>query len=219
MYTGVKVPTLDAAIFYNYEVGGWVEVIRNKLSMDVSIYKLKGTNEIISVKLDDGTFANQNAGATLHRGIEFGLNANPIKDVSFRLSGAYSKHEFEQYVEKGVKYDGNEMSGAPNWLFNSEIWYRPSFAKGLRLGAEVQRVGSYFVNPLNTAKYDGYTVLNLRAGYQFRSVEVWLNVLNATDEYYSYNTTKSGSGYSYQVAEPRNFNVGISYDFGSLFKK
>jgi outer membrane receptor protein involved in Fe transport len=171
------------------------------------------------VKLDDGTFANQNAGATLHRGIEFGLNANPIKDVSFRLSGAYSKHKFVQYVEKGVKYDGNEMSGAPNWLFNSEIWYRPSFAKGLRLGAEVQRVGSYFVNPLNTAKYDGYTVLNLRAGYQFRSVEVWLNVLNATDEYYSYNTTKSGSGYSYQVAEPRNFNVGISYDFGSLFKK
>ena len=104
-------------------------------------------------------------------------------------------------------------------MYNSEIWYKPSFVKGLRIGAELQHIGSYFVDPLNTAKYDGYNVLNLRAGYQFKGFEVWLNVLNATDNYYSYITSKSSFGYSYQLADPRNFNVGISYDFGSLFKK
>ena len=196
-----------------------MEVIKNRLSFDVSAYRLKGTNEIVSVKMDDGSFANQNAGRTLHQGIEFGVNATPVKDISFRLSGAYSKHEFVNFVEKGVKYNGNEMSNAPQWLYNAEVWYRPSFAKGLRLGAEVQHVGSYFVDPQNTAKYDGYNVLHVRAGYRIKGIEIWVNVLNATDNYYSNITSKSSFGYSYQLAEPRNFNVGILYDFANFFKK
>jgi iron complex outermembrane recepter protein len=219
LYTGVKVPNLDPSVFYNYEVGGWIEIIKNKLSADASAYKLIGTNEIISVKMDDGSFANQNAGRTMHRGIEAGLNASPIKDISFRISGAYSKHEFVNYVEKGVKYNGNEMADAPHWIYNSEIWYRPSFIKGLRIGAELQHVGNYYVDPQNTARYDGYNALNLRAGYSFKGFEVWLNVLNATDNYYSYITSKSSFGWSYQLAEPRNFNMGVSYDFANLFNK
>jgi iron complex outermembrane recepter protein len=219
LYTGVKVPNLDPSIFYNYEVGGWIEIIKNKVSADVSIYKLTGTNEIISVKMDDGSFANQNAGRTLHKGIEAGLNATPVKDISFRVSGAYSKHEFVNYVEKGIKYNGNEMANAPNWIYNAEVWYRPSFIKGLRVGAELQHVGSYYVDPQNTAAYNGYNALNLRAGYSIKGFEVWLNVLNATDNYYSYITSKSSFGWSYQLAEPRNFNVGVSYDFADLFKK
>jgi len=219
LYTGVKVPNLNPSIFYNYEVGGWTELIKNQLSLDASAYRLEGTNEIISVKLDDGSFANQNAGRTLHMGIEAGLNATPVKDVSFRVSGAYSKHEFVNYVEKGINYNGNEMANAPHWIYNTEAWYRPSFVKGLRVGAELQHVGSYFVDPQNTATYDGYNALNLRAGYQLKGFEVWLNVLNATNNYYSYITSKSSFGYSYQLAEPRNYNVGVSYDFANLFKK
>lgn len=219
LFTGVKVPNITSSVFYNYEAGGWIEIVRNKLSADVSIYKLNGTNEIISVKLDDGSFANQNAGKTSHMGIEFGLNTTPVKDVSLRFSGAYSRHEFMEYVERGVKYNGNEMNNAPNWISNAEIWYKPSYIKGLRLGAELQSIGSYFVDLQNTAKYDGYKVLNLRAGYRFNGIELWLNVLNATDNYYSYITTKSAFGYSYQLAEPRNFNAGFSYDLAELFKK
>jgi outer membrane receptor protein involved in Fe transport len=219
LYTGVKVPNLNPSLFYNYEIGGWIEVIKNKLSLDASAYRLQGTNEIISVKLDDGSFINQNTGRTLHRGIEAGLNATPIKDVSFRLSGAYSQHEFVDYIEKGIRYNGNEMANAPHWIYNAEIWYKPSFAKGLRLGAELQHVGRYFVDPQNTATYEGYNALNLRAGYAVNGFDVWVNVLNATNNYYSYITSKSSSGYSYQLAEPRNINIGVSYDFMNLFKK
>jgi iron complex outermembrane recepter protein len=218
LYTGVKVPNLDPSIFYNYEIGGWIELIKNRLSADLSAYHLIGTNEVISVKLDDGSFANQNAGKTLHRGIEFGMSSTLAKDISFRVSGAYSKHTFVDYVEKGVKYNSNEMSNAPNWIYNAEIWYKPTFLKGMRIGTELQHVGSYFIDPQNSARYNGYNDLNLRMGYQLKAFEVWFNVLNATDNYYSYITTKSAFGYSYQLAEPRNFNIGISYDFGNFFK-
>jgi len=219
MYTGVKVPELNPSVFYNYEVGGWTEIIRNKLSADVSAYKLDGTNEIVSVKLDDGSTENRNAGKTSHKGIEFGINATPVKDVSVRISGAYSQHRFVNFVEKGNSYNGNEMNNAPRWMHNAEVWYKPSFAKGLRLGAEWQKIGSYYMDPKNTVKYHGYNVLNLRAGYQYKAFEVWLNVMNATNNYYSYISTKSASGYSFTLAEPRNFTIGIAYDFANLFKK
>jgi outer membrane receptor protein involved in Fe transport len=219
MYKGVKVPNLNPSVFYNYEAGGWLTLLQNKLSADVSIYYLKGTNEVVSVKLDDGSTENRNAGRTAHKGIELGINAQPIKDLSLRFSGAYSRHEFTNFNEKGVKYDGNEMNGAPNWIYNAEAWYRPSFVKGLRLGLEWQHVGSYWLDPQNTAKYAGYDAIHVRIGYQWKNLEVWANLINAGDSYYAYTASKSSFGYSYNPAEPRNINVGVAYDFGHLFKK
>jgi iron complex outermembrane recepter protein len=213
LYTGVKVPDLNASVFYNYEIGGWAQLFRNKVSVDLSLYRLAGTNEIIFVKLDDGSFVNQNAGRTLHRGLEFGMNAFLLPGVQARFSGAYSKHEFVEYVEKGIKYNDNEMPDAPHWVWNGELWYKPLFVQNFRIGAELQRAGNYFVDPQNTAKYDGYYSLNIRSGYKFKGFEVWLNVLNSTNNYYSYITSKSAFGYSYQLAEGRNFNVGVSYEF------
>lgn len=218
LYTGVKVPSIRPPVFYNYEVGGWVQFIQNRLAADFSIYQLDGTNEIIPVKLDDGSYANQNAGKTQHRGIEFGVNAVIAEGLTARLGGAYSKHEFVEYVEKGTKYNGNEMNNAPNWIYNAEAWYKPSFLKGARIGAELQHVGSYFVDPQNTGKYKGYNVLNIRTGYTFNGIDIWLNVMNVTDNYYSYITTKSAFGYSYQLAEPVNVNAGVSYDLANIFK-
>jgi iron complex outermembrane receptor protein len=217
MYTGVKVPNISPSVFYNYEAGGWMEIVKNKLSVDASVYKLNGTNEIISVKLDDGSTENRNAGATSHKGIEFGLNAAPVKEVTIRFSGAYSQHRFVDFIEKGNNYNGNEMNNAPHWMHNTEICYRPSFVKGLRIGAEWQKIGSYYMDPKNTVKYEGYNVFNLRAGYQYKGFEVWMNIMNATHNYYSYISTKSTS-YSYQLAEPRNYNIGVSYDLGQLLK-
>ena len=219
MYTGIKVPNIRPSVFYNYEIGGWSEIIRNKLSFDLSAYYLQGTNEIISVKLDDGSSENRNAGRTSHKGIEAGLTATVGNDLTMRFSAAYSKHHFTSFIEKGNDYSGYEMNGAPRWIHNIELWYKPSFVKGLRLGAEWQKVGAYFMDPKNTARYQGYNLFNLRAGYTFNEFEVWLNVLNVTGEYYSNLTTKSGSGRSYQLAEPRNFNIGIAYDLARILKK
>lgn len=219
MYTGVKVPNLKPSVAKNYEAGGWFEIVRNRLMVDVSAYRLISENEIVSAKLDDGSVMNVNAGKTSHKGIEFGLTATPVKTITFRWSGAYSRHKFTEYVEKGENFSGNDMHGAPEWLYNTEVWFRPRFVNGLRLGAELQHVGKYFADPKNTSQYDGYTSLNLRAGYQFKSMEFWVNVLNVTDNYYANFVSKSAFGYSYNLADPRSVNVGFSYDFGNLFTR
>lgn len=218
LYTGVKVPSLNSSAFYNTEAGGWFEMIPKTLSADLSIYQLRGTNEIISVKLDDGSYANQNAGRTLHYGLELGVNATPVKNISLRFSGAYSQHRFIEYVEKGISYTGKEMNNAPHFVCNAEAWYRPACIKGFRCGIEWQHVGKYFADPQNTAVYKGYDVFALRTACQFGGVEVWMHVMNATNRYYATIATKSSYGYSYQVAEPINFNAGISVNVATLAK-
>jgi iron complex outermembrane receptor protein len=55
--------------------------------------------------------------------------------------------------------------------------------------------------------------LNVRGGYTIRHVEVWVNALNATNAYYSTYASKSGSTLSYNLGDPREFNVGVAYKF------
>lgn len=220
LYSSVKeAPYLLPQTFTNYEVGGWASLLKNKIYLDWSLYRLIGTNEIISVKQPDNSTVNQNAGSTKHIGIEYGITYKPINDLFIRFSGTNAKHTFITNVVKGVDYSGKEMSGAPRFTSNAEIMYKPSSIKGFRIGAEWQHQGSYFMDDLDKYKYGGFDVLNLRAGYQIKRFEIWINALNATNVYYSTfasknATTGGSSSYSYSLGDPREITIGLAYRFG-----
>ena len=78
-----------------------------------------GTNEIISVKLTDGSTQNQNAGSTEHKGIEYGINYKPTNEWYFRFSGTNAKHKYLNNVVKGISYNGKEINGAPRFIANA----------------------------------------------------------------------------------------------------
>jgi len=220
LYSSVKVaPYLLPQTFKNIEVGGWASLMKNRIYLDWSIYKLLGTNEIVSTKQADGTSINQNAGSTKHVGIEYGITVKPVKDLMVRFSGTNAKHNYVTNVVKGVDFSGYEMSAAPKFVSNAEIMYKPSFLKGFRIGAEWQHQGKYFMDDFNKYTYPGFDVFNLRAGYKINHFEVWVNALNASNKYYaiisSKNATTSGSSsYSYTLGDPREITVGLAYHFG-----
>lgn len=220
LYSSVKVaPYLLPQTFNNYEVGGWVSLMKNKLYADWSVYRLLGTNEIISVKQPDNTSVNENAGSTKHTGVEYGITYKPAEGLSIRFSGTNAKHTFIKNVVKGVDYNGKEMSGAPRFTSNAEVMYKPPFVKGLRVSAEWQHQGKYFMDDLDLYTYKGFDIVNLRAGYQYKMFEVWVNAINAGNLYYSTfsskNATTSGSSaYSYSLGDPREITVGLAYSFG-----
>ncbi len=211
LYQGVKVPYLSPQTFFNSEVGGWLELNNGKIFADWSIYSMKGTNEIISVLADDGTFRNENAGKTLHQGFEYGINYKPSNEWKLRAGAANARHVFVRHIEKGINYNGKMMAGAPRFLLNGEASFKPTFIKGLRASLEWQHQSNYWLDNANSRKYNGFDVFNFRTGYQFKHFEIWLNVLNATDRYYSVAASKSASGYSYNLGQPRTFNTGIAY--------
>ncbi|WP_422361520.1 TonB-dependent receptor domain-containing protein [Reichenbachiella sp.] len=212
LYRGVQVPTLEPAVFSNYEIGGWFSLF-SKASLDLAIYQLNGQDEIINVRQPSGDYANENAGETLHRGVEYGLNYQPIPSLHIRVSGTNAEHTFKDYVESGVDFSDNEMAIAPSWIANGEITYRPQFIKGFRLGVEWQHIDDYYMDAANTATYEGFDIFHIRVGYEFKGFETWLNMMNVSDELYATNASKSAWGTNYNPGDPRTFNVGLAYNF------
>lgn len=212
LYRNVKIPTLKAATFNNYEMGAWYQ-FSSKASIEVNVYQLDGTNEIINVDLPDGSREKQNAGETTHMGIEYTLTYQPSSQWTFRFSGSNARHEFVEYVDGDVNRKGNEMPFSPDWLANSSLTYYPTKLPGFRVGLEWMHVGEYFIDNANTNTYEGYDIFNLRTGYKYKKFEVWMNVMNLTDALYSVNTTLTGNERSYRVGQIRSFDLGVAYNF------
>lgn len=220
LFSSSIVPYLAPQTFKNYEVGGWLAINGNKLYADWSLYNLRGTNEIISVKLSDGTTQNQNAGETQHKGIEYGINYQPNTQWHFRFSGTNAKHTYINNIVKGVNYNGKEINGAPHFIANAELFYKPIFLKGFSVGAEWQHQNKYFMDDLNNFTYNGFDIANIRIAYKIKKAEIWVNALNVLNAYYAvYATSAPGASVgvnnkTYNMGDPRELTIGLSYKFG-----
>jgi len=213
---------LEPATFNNYEVGGWLSFLQNKLNFDYALYYMEGKNELLNIKLADNSTDYRSAGETRHKGIEFGATYRPSKQINFRLGGTYAQHTYIDFKLSDKPSDpvqnlnGKEMPSAPKWSGNSELSYYPNWLPNLRTSVEWQLVGSYYQDQINTVKYDGYNIFNARIGYQWKGIEIYGNVLNLTDKLYAYNVTRANTTNAqptYTAAAPRTFVFGIQYNF------
>lgn len=223
LYNNVKVPELVPAYFDNYEIGGWSYFLNKKIYTDFSLYWMNGVKEIVSFTLPNGIIENRNSGKTIHHGIEYSLTWNTLKrQIFLRFGGTNAIHKFIQYSTKeGNNFDGNEMPNSPHWIANTEISYKPSYLPNFRVSVEWQRVSSYYKDLKNKSLYEdkgafgfkGVSVLNLHTGYSFKGIEVYMNILNLTNELYASRVTKSGTRDEYNPGSPRVFTFGIMYNF------
>lgn len=221
---------LTPAYFDNREIGGWASLLNNKIYVDIAYYEMNGENELLSIRQPDNSTDYQSAGKTLHRGIEYGITYKPNAEWFIRFGATNAIHRYEQFtlslkssdVLKNV--DGKDMPSAPSFIANTEITYKPKWAKGLRTSIEWQRISSYFQNQTNTVLYDdktafglsGVSLLNLRAGYNFKGIEVFTNITNLTDELYANQASRGNNATdrtTYTAAAPRTFTVGVQYNF------
>jgi outer membrane receptor protein involved in Fe transport len=213
LYTGVKVPFLQPSVYKNYELGTWMSFASNKASAEVSLYRLDGTNEIVNVRLPDGTYQNQNAGITQHQGIETNIKYAPCDGVTIRLGGTVARHIYKTYLLRGKDFSGNEMPQAPAYIINSEITYKPKFFNGFRMSLEYEGLGKYYTDAENTSTYNGFTVFNARIGYAIHHFEIWANCINLTNKIYATTVEKSDYGTSYRPGQLRTLNIGLAYNF------
>jgi len=211
---------LEPATFENFEVGGWLSVLKNKLYVDYALYNMEGKNELLNIRLPDNSSDFRSAGETLHKGIEFGITYKPSSQINFRLGGTTAQHTYidfkvsEKPTDAVKNLSGKEMPNAPKWSGNSELSYYPKWLPNFRTSVECQYVSSYFQDQVNTVKYDGYAIFNGRIGYQWKSFEFYGNVMNLTDKLYAHNVTRANlttSQPSYTAAAPRSFVFGIQY--------
>ncbi|MGA9637752.1 TonB-dependent receptor [Flavobacterium sp.] len=213
---------LDPATFENYEVGGWLSLLKNKLSFDYALYYMEGTNELLSITLEDKSTDYRSAGETRHKGIEFGFNYKPNTQWNLRVGGTVAEHRYIDFQVSDKSTDplqnlsGYEMPQAPRWSGNSEVTYYPNWLPNFRAGIEWQLISSYYQDQVNTVKYAGYNLFNARIGYKYKSIEIYGNIMNLTDKLYAYNASRgnlASSQSTFTAAAPRTFLVGLQYNF------
>lgn len=213
---------LIPATFNNAEIGGWASLLKNKIYLDASLYQMTGTNELLNIRQPDNSTDYQAAGKTIHKGIELGLTFKPGKQLLFRAGGTYSIHRYVEFILSQKDSDalkdvnGKDMPSAPRWLWNAELSYYPTWLKGFRTSVEWQHVSKWYQNQINTISYDGYDLVNFRAGYQWKGIEVYTNIMNLTDALYATNATRGNAATdrsTFTAAAPRTFVMGIQYNF------
>ncbi|WP_128546976.1 TonB-dependent receptor [Larkinella soli] len=213
---------LRPARFDNLEIGGWASLLGNRLYIDGALYRMTGTDELLNIRQPDNSFDYQSAGKTLHRGLELGLTYRPTKQWFLRFGGTQAVHRFVTFTlsrrssDAVQNVDGRDMPSAPRYIWNGEISYYPVWLKNFRTSLEWQHVSGWYQNQINTVRYPGYDLVNFRAGYRWKGLEVFANVLNLSDALYATNATRGNNATdrtTYTPAAPRTFVFGVQYTF------
>ena len=227
--------SIDPAVFDNYEVGGWASLFQSKVFLDYSIYRLNGQNELLGIRQPDNSTDYQSAGKTLHEGIEYAISYRPNNQWNLRLGATNARHIFVDFVLSQKASDAlknvnnKEMPQAPHFIANVEISYKPNWVKGARVALEWQRISSWYQNQVNTVAYSdagfaglpGVSVLNVRLAYQWKAYQVFMNVMNLSNELYANSASRGNNAQdksTYTPAAPRTINMGLQVDISSLFK-
>lgn len=203
----------------NADLGVRTELSR-VLSLEVSGYRLEKEDDILTYRNPvDGSTEAVNNGRTLHRGVEVQATARPASWL--RLTAAYSNavHTYENWTvdpERGVDYTGNEIETAPREIGNFIASYLPGILPGAQASVEWVLLGSYWMDPANTRRYEGHDLLNVRLSAPVTSaLEAYLSVRNVTDERWA-----ESSGYTIQRGEelapgaPRAWSGGLRFVWG-----
>jgi len=219
LYSSLDVPDLQESVFRNMDLGfrrRWGKTGK----IEATLYRLEGEDEVVSYTVSTAPLVreNRNAGETLHQGLELGLGWSPLETVAGYLSASVARHEYTRYnPAAGVSFDGKEMPGAPGHTVLAGVNW--TVAQGLVLTPEVQRIAAYWMNDLNSVRYDGHTLLNLKARWSHGPLEIHAQALNVTDEHYAHSASSSyRTGMynpdfqnSYTPGDPRTFLLGVNY--------
>lgn len=201
----------------------------DSIGFEVAIYYMEKTDDIVSIINSDNDRVSLNAGETIHKGIELGLQTNLTQDLNLSTSFTYTEQTYGQFeylyscfscappvINQILNFDGNDVGKAPNTLGNIALKYEPVAVHGLMLEIELEHIGKYYTDETNTNKYNGHDLLNLRGRYLVNTqLELYGRLKNLTDERYStYTSNQVGSNnISYRPGLPLTLFAGLRYSF------
>ncbi|MFY9127529.1 MAG: TonB-dependent receptor [Limnohabitans sp.] len=223
LYGKTAIPDLKPSVYNNQEIG-WRALLANNIRLDSALYQLEGQDTIVSYTSEVGDSFNKNAGKTRSRGIELSLSQQ-LAQWDWRLGATWAKHEFVNYLVSAKAgaiedYSGKFMPQAPAHSINAQVGW--NFTPDSRIALGVVKQGRYWMNNLNTVRYEGHTLLNLTTSHKLQGgLEVWGQVRNLTDERYADSASSSFKGgafnpntqNTYSPGAPRSVMVGVTQSF------
>lgn len=181
-------PNLQPELAENMEIGLRGSIIKNQLDYEFAYYNTDVTNYIVSqfIGRQGGRdiYRSANAGKVNLEGLESSLRYTPIKYLRFELAHTYSVNKYIEFIDSGTNLSGNTIAQSPEHMVNGRMTIMP--IDKLNIEFEVNAMSDYFTNSNNaldrSGTYQRPTLLNLRTSYDFGPAELWLHVINLTDE-------------------------------------
>jgi iron complex outermembrane recepter protein len=220
--TGAYNNSLQAERGTNIEVGIRGKTLANRFHFDLVAYTFRLKETIVIQREADGAEYFTNAGETLQQGVELTLQWTPFKKATRGvlantwLSYALNAYTFSNYVNDGIDYSKNEVTGvAPNVIsYGLDL----SLKKGMYTNITVNYTDHTPLNDANTEYASYYWLVGARIGYkkEIRKTPIafFLGIDNATDEKYSLgNDLNATGGRYYNTAPGRNYYAGVSVKF------
>lgn len=205
---------LEAERSVNIEIG--VRGANERFYYEATAFQMDFDNQIVSGN-SDPTLARQNAGKTLHQGVE--LAAGYQFGKGFSLDGNMTYIPTSEYRSGSDK--GNRIVYSPEMLANLALGYT---AGGLQTALSLHHSGEQFGSSDNRkeisgnnggiggiwgGKLDAYTTLDFNAHYSVnKQLAVFGAVKNLTDERYV-----AGLRQGIYAGPSRSFELGAKYKF------
>src|SRR5262249_29122684 len=150
------------------EGGVKIRSLRGRATVEATAFLMDFTNLVIA-RTVNGLPSLINAGTQRFKGLELGTSWYLPQSVMLRAS--YSFHDatfidFIQEFDPGVptQLGGKRLELSARHLASAGVTYSP--ARGVTGFAEMNIVGSRYLNKRNTALADGYAVLAAGVGYR-----------------------------------------------------
>lgn len=224
---------LESTIGWNKEVGLRGTLVDDKLSFDLTLYRLDESDVILPRVVETinnlDFIQNENAGAIDRQGVELALQYQLIQDGFGFLTNArwfgnytYMDHTFEEYStldfgNNEVSFDGNQIPGVHPHTVVTGIDISSSI--GLYFNGTYSFFDKIYLNNANDATDDSYQLVDLKVGIERRlgdafSIDINGGINNALDDEYSQmHGLNSGFGGFFDPAMDRNYYAGIKLSY------
>ena len=174
---------------------------------DLSAFYLDKDNVI----LQDTQRQTINNGASSHRGIELSLRSQLSEQFYLAAAGTYAVHRYDSALTISQQdISNNDIDTAPRSMGSVQLGWQDD--SGQQIELEYLSMGSYYLDPENSASYGGHKLLNLRASTLLTdSIKLSLRLLNVTDQDYAERADIAFGNYRYFVGEPRSVFVTLAF--------
>lgn len=150
--------------------------------IDLIAYHQIITNLLVTERTIDDTFVGKNAGKTDHQGLELSIdwqlfaNSTAWDGSKLSLRGAYNHYRFREFIDNGIDYSRNPVTGVPQWQGSSS--FNLQHETGVFVNLIGQGVGSMSVVDSNTIRTRSYMLLSAKAGYKGELASHWIYTLS-----------------------------------------
>lgn len=190
----------------------------------LTVYRSWIEKELLSVVVAQATanqaqvVATSNGSATIHQGVEAGLNAQLWEGGgdTLTLRQAYTFNDF--HYRHDQVFGDNQLPGLPRQVYQAELEYHQ--ASGFYAQLNSRTASSYYVDYANSLSAPSYTIFGAKVGYEAPSKrwEVFVDARNLTNKRYATatNTTYDAKGQdsaNFYPGDAFNVTTGVAFHF------